>query len=581
MLCLHRILPIMPTSSFPARLLRAASATAVLALVACESRDDNRRTSADGNGGTVIITVAGDPSTLFPPLASSTQAQAVVRVLYDRLAEIGPSLNTIGDAGFTPRLARSWSWSPDSMQLTFTLDPRARWHDGVLVRARDVRFGFQVATDPAVASVQAPFLENVDSVSVADSLTAVIWFKRRKPSQFFDVAYNLDVLPAHHLDSIPLARLATHELTRAPIGTGRFRFARWERGAALELVADTSNYRGRARLDRVIWKVAPDFAAATITLFSGEADFLESLRPENVSELARTSTLRLLPYDGLNYTFLGFNLRARGSGPSTARPPHPIFGDVAVRRALSMAVDRQRVVTNVFDSLARVAIGPAPRALFPDTAALRPLPYDVTRARAMLDSLGWTDADNDGVREKNGQSLAFDILVPTSSETRRRFAVLLQEQLKAVGARVTVDALELNTVIARATARDFDAYMGGWSPTPGLAGIPSVWGSRSARTAGGQNWQSYESAEFDTQVKRALESFDRSRSTSAWVAAYQQILDDAPSIWLAEARTVAGVHRRVRVTGVRADQWYAGLADWTIDPKERLPRDEIGVRQAP
>jgi peptide/nickel transport system substrate-binding protein len=364
------------------------------------------------------------------------------------------------------------------------------------------------------------------------------------------------------------------------VGTGRFRFVRWERGTLLELVADTLSYRGRAKLDRVIWKVAPDFAAATITLFSGEADFLESLRPENVSELARTPTLRLLPYDGLNYTFLGFNLRARGTGPSIARPPHPVLGDAGVRRALSMAVDRQRLVTNIFDSLARVAIGPAPRVLFPDTAALRPLPHDPSRARALLDSLGWVDTDNDGVREKNGQSLAFDILVPTSSETRRRFAVLLQEQLKAVGARVNVDALELNAVIARATARDFDAYMGGWSPTPGLAGVPSVWGSRAARASGGQNWQSYESPEFDAQVKRALESFDRTQSAAAWVAAYQRILDDAPSIWLAEARTVAGVHRRVRVTGVRADQWYAGLADWTIDPAERLPRDEIGLRTA-
>lgn len=571
----------MMTITLPASARRLVASVVGLGLAGCGDRDQSAPVASDGTGGTVVITVAGDPTTLFPPLAATTQSQAIVRVLFDRLAEIGPTLNTIGDEGFTPRLASQWTWSADSMRLTFMINPAARWHDGRPVLARDVQFGFQIETDPAVASVQAPFLENIDSVSVADSLTAVVWFKRRKPSQFFDVAYNLDVLPAHRLDSIPRAELKTHAMLQQPIGTGRFRFVRWERGALLELMADTTNYRGRAKLDRVIWKVAPDFAAATITLFAGEADFLESLRPENVSELARTPTLRLLPFDGLNYTFLGFNLRARGTGPSTARPPHPVLGDVGVRRALSMAVDRQRLVTNVFDSLARVAIGPAPRALFPDTAALRPLPYDVARARALLDSLGWVDSDNDGLREKNGVALAFDILVPTSSETRRRFAVLLQEQLKQVGAKVGVDALELNAVIARASARDFDAYMGGWSPTPGLAGVPSVWGTRAARTAGGQNWQSYENAAFDAGVERALNSFDRAQSTAAWVAAYQQILDDAPSIWLAEARTVAGIHRRIRVSGVRADQWYAGLADWTIDPAERLPRDAIGLRPAP
>jgi peptide/nickel transport system substrate-binding protein len=198
----------MPLSRSHARSARAVVVASLATLTACGSRETTSNAPSDGTGGTVIITVAGDPNTLFPPMAASTQAQAVVRVLYDRLAEIGPSLNTIGDAGFTPRLATSWSWSADSMRLTFRLDARARWHDGQPVHARDVQYGFRVETDPAVASVQTPFLENIDSVSVADSLTVVVWFKRRKPSQFFDVAYNLDVLPAHRFDSIPMTRLA-------------------------------------------------------------------------------------------------------------------------------------------------------------------------------------------------------------------------------------------------------------------------------------------------------------------------------------------------------------------------------------
>ncbi|MCU0647247.1 MAG: peptide ABC transporter substrate-binding protein [Gemmatimonadaceae bacterium] len=560
------------------RLVRALGVVSLTGVAACGDRGAATTAAADGTGGTLVIAVAGDPNTLFPPLATTTQSQAIARILFERLAEIGPALNTVGDGGFTPRLAERWTWSADSMQLTFRLAPGARWHDGAPVRARDVQFGFQITTNPAVASVNAPFLENIDSVSTPDSLTATVWFKRRKPSQFFDVVYNLDVLPAHRLDSIPPAALAQHPLTREPVGTGRFRFERWERGALLELVSDTLNVRGRAKLDRVLWKVAPDFAAATITLFAGDADFLETLRPENVAELAKSPALRVLPYDALAYGFLGFNLRARGTGPSTSRPPHPVLGDVQVRRALSMAVDRARLVRNVFDSLGRVAIGPAPRALFPDTTSLRPLPFDVAHAKALLDSAGWVDGNGDGVREKNGVALAFEIMVPTSSETRRRFAILLQEQLQAVGAKVGVDALELNTVIARASSRDFDAYMGSWSPTPGLAGIPSVWGSRAARAEKGQNWQSYESAAFDAGVTRALESFDPATSRTAWVQAYQQILDDAPSVWLYEPRAIAGIHRRVRPTGLRADQWYAGLADWQIDPAERLPRDQIGLR---
>src|ERR1041385_6970890 len=112
-----------------------ALAVALLTVLACDNGQAGRPSAADDaeTGGTIVISVAGDPDVLFPPLLMSSSARQVSELVYDHLADLGSSLNTNGDAGFQPRLAKSWSWSPDSLRITFHLDPRARWHDGLPV----------------------------------------------------------------------------------------------------------------------------------------------------------------------------------------------------------------------------------------------------------------------------------------------------------------------------------------------------------------------------------------------------------------------------------------------------------------
>jgi peptide/nickel transport system substrate-binding protein len=547
-----------------------AALAALATLAACGGGDRPAPAGEAGeDGGTLVIAVPAEPATLFPPRAQSTQEYAVMGAIFDRLAEIGPDLQTLGDAGFTPRLAESWTWSPDSLSIAFRLHPRARWHDGAPVRAGDVRFTFATYTAEEVASKdRALLVDNIDSVTVRDSLTAVFWFKRRKPQQFFDATYHMFILPAHLLDTVPRAALAAHPFGRAPVGTGRFRFARWEPAARLEVVSDTANARGRARLDRVVWTIARDYGAATVSLFAGEADLYENLQLDNLPQVAAAPTLRLLGNPQLSHTFVGFNTRA----PKDRGAPHPVLGDAAVRRALAMAVDRERIVRAVFDSLGQVAIGPAPRALFPDPAALAPLPFDPARARALLDSAGWRDGNGDGVREREGRRLAFELLVPSTSAPRQRAALLVQEQLKSVGADVALRVLEISALVPRLDRRDFDAWMGAWTVNPGLQGLRTTW-----TTTARNNYQSWADAAFDAALDSALATFDPARHRALLVRAFQRAIDDAPSIWLFESRVPIALHRRLRPAPLRADAWHANLADWRVDPAERLDRDRIGV----
>ena len=116
-------------------------------------------------------------------------------MIYDRLADIGDSLNIVNDKGFTPRLADHWTWSADSLSIAFHVNPKAKWHDGVPVRSNDVRFTIASTKDSTLGSSTAALLTNIDSVSTPDSATAVYWFHARAPQQFYDAVYLLPIMP--------------------------------------------------------------------------------------------------------------------------------------------------------------------------------------------------------------------------------------------------------------------------------------------------------------------------------------------------------------------------------------------------
>ncbi len=555
--------------SFPRQPNPGALLLSIL-LLGCTQSDRRDTGSTDGSvyGGTLIVAIPAEPATLFPPTADASQEFAVINSVYDRLAEIGDHLETVGDRNFKPRLASSWAWSDDSLSIAFTVDSAARWHDGVPVSAEDLRYSFSVYRSDSLPSIDPSLLANIDSVSVRDPRTAVFWFRQRTPQQFYEATNHIYILPSHLLASIPISTLPASPIARNPVGTGRFRFREWVPGQRLEIIADTLNWRGRAMLDRVIWSIAPDYDAATVKLFAGEADFFEYLRPGDIPGINKSPNLKLVDNNTLQYYFLGFNMHA----PGNSTVPHPVFSDARVRRALSMAVDRAAMVANTYDSLGMVALGPAPRALIPDTNAFRQISYDPSHAAALLDSAGWRDSNGDGIRERDGQQLSFGILVPNSSAARRTLATLMQEQFRAVGVKVTPLVLDVVAFSNRTDNGRFDSYMGGWASSPGLTGTRQTWGSGGSGNAGG-----YSSAVFDADVDSALTTFDVAASHNWWARAFQQIIDDAPAIWLSELRAPVVVHKRFILPALRADGWYADLADWKTDPALRLPRDLIGL----
>lgn len=541
------------TDPFPMKIRWIAALTASFSIAGCSGE---RVARPDIRASTLVISAGGQPDILFPPLMATLPSRQISDLVFEHLAEPGDSLRIDGDAGFVPAIAKSWTWSSDSLAVVFQVDPRARWHDGRPVRSDDVQFTFDLYRDPVTASQRAAALENISGVRTVDSLAVEVRFRRRSPQQFFDAVYHVHILPAHVWKGVDRSRLREHSAARSPIGSGRYRFGSWTAGESIELNADSMHYRGAPRIPRVLWRTAADYSAAIKRLLGGEADVFEAVRTEYLPAVARNPSLKLLPYTSSEYGVLTFNLRSAAGGP------HPLFSDRALRRAITMGIDRDGIVRSVFDSLAVVAVGPLVRRPGSRLPVIRQLPFDTAAAARALDSLGWRRGD-DGFRSRAGRPLRFTLNVPSSSENRVRLAVLIQAMLANIGIRVITEQSDFSAFVDRETRRDFDALIHVWHADPGYGALRYTWGSPGA-VRGGANFGSYRNPVFDADVDSALRASAPGVRDRHLDRAYQTIVEDAPAVWLFEPIPLLGVSRRVNVVGVRPDAWWAGIGRWTI-----------------
>lgn len=519
--------------------------------------------------GTVIIAIGADAKTLFPAAAvASSQGKAMVEQLFDPLADIGPSLSTVDAANFAPRLASAWQWSNDSLAVTFTLDPRARWHDGVPVRAADVRYGYEVARDPASGSTAVGDLEAlVDSVSTRDSAHVTAHFKRRSPEAFFLFVSAFVPLPAHLLAAVPHDSLATGAFSRAPVGSGPFRFVTWRQGERLEITAVDGFYRGTPKIARVIFSVSGDPSTLAKQLFAGETDFLELLPASELATAATSKIVRTVHTPSMNFAYLQFNLHDGAS----ARP-HPVLGDPAVRRALAMGLDCTAMLQNVFEGTARLARGPfSSQQWSADTTIPQP-PFDRAHAAALLDSAGWR-VGADGVRAKNGRPLTFRVIAASSSKPRVQYAQLMQEQWRQLGVKLDVEVMDPPAIGAKVTTHAFDSFIQNLTAARSPAGgLRQAW-YRGSDGKNGINFGGYTSAELDAHADSAFTASSTTDARRHYRAVYQRIIEDVPAIFLFEQPTISGINRRLVTPPFIPGAWWKSVASWSIAPGAELPRD--------
>src|SRR5881398_3277274 len=279
----------------PSSRLTAAAALAGLLLVGACGRKGG---CAGDYCGTLVIATAGEPDILLPPVSEFSSTREVTEQLFLKLADLGPSGNTIGDEDFQPLLAERWEWDTPTT-LVFHLDPRARWQDGRAVTAADVAFTYDIYTDSLVRSPFRPSLRQIAAVTTRDSLTVVFRFRQRFPEMFYAAVYHMRILPSHLLREVPRSQWRSAAFGRAPVGDGPYRFVVWKAGESVELTADSTFFLGRPHIRRLIWRFTPNLQVAVTQVIAGDADTVEVLGPpDNVKRAQVAANLALYPYRG-------------------------------------------------------------------------------------------------------------------------------------------------------------------------------------------------------------------------------------------------------------------------------------------
>ena len=516
-----------------------------------------------------MIASPAEADVLLPAVSQSDVGHSIGDMIFLKLADIGPELNTVDDAAFVPRLAEAWAFE-DSVTLVFTLHPDARWHDGTPVRADDVVFTFGVYTDTLVGAPARPRLAQIRSVTARDSLTVAFAFARPYPEQLFDAVYHMWILPRHLLEGVPRREFASAAFGRDPVGAGPYRFVRWTPGESIELAGDSTFFLGRPGIRRVIWRfTGGDPPAALRLLLSGDADLLNYLWAEAQTEVEASADARVVPYlSSTTYSYLAFNFLS----PEDPTRPHPLFGDRRLRRAVTMAVDRGAVVRAVDGPDGVLARGPMGLAYWINDMPYAQLPFDSALARRELAALGWQDSDGDGILDRDGTSLSFELLVPSTSTPRRRSAVIVQEQLRRVGIDLQIGETDFTTFQERLQAGDFDVFFGTFGGDPSPSTIAEAW---TEDAVGGYNYGHYVDPAFDRAVAGALQARTLDAARAEWTAAITLINEDAAAVWMSASPPKAGVHRRLENVTIRGDNMTATLPQWHIAPSRMIARDRI------
>lgn len=515
---------------------------------------------------TLVIAVAGDPASPVPTLWRNDQGNRELSdLLFLRLADLGPGLNTIDEKSFVPRLARRWQ-RRDALTLVFELDPRARWHDGTPVTAHDVVFTLERAKNPALSPQTSTLLRRIRSVTAETEGRLVVRFSQSYPEQLYDATYHVPPLPSHLLESIAAESLATSPFVSRPIGDGPYRFVRRQPGQLVELAANTEFFLGAPRVTRVMFLTAKDPEARANLLLTGEVDAIDNIYAlPNWARLEALPAFQYYPVPGPTLVYANFNQR----DPADSASPHPILADPAVRRALLLALDRAEMIRAVYGPLARVPDGPLSAILNRSVDGPAPIRRDTAGARRLLASHGWLDHDGDGVLDKAGKPLAFSIMIPGVVASRVALGTQMQEAWRRLGIGAALDVVERNIYVERRNAGRFDLELSASSQDPTPSGLVQSW---TCAGIGGSNVSHYCDPRVDSLLARAAGATPN-QARQLYRDAVRQIAEDVPAIFLAAPVFGTPVHRRFTNVVVRPESSWSLVWQWALRPGLQIDRD--------
>ena len=526
-------------------------------------------------GGTLTYSTISGPKTFNLAISTETSSTEILDYVFEGLVETSWLTSEV-----EPSLAERWESSEDGLVWTFFLRKGVTWADGAPFSADDVIFTFAkiIYNDDIPASAR-PGL----TIRYRDAATQT-WKRGQVKAEKIDdhtVSFTLPVPFAPFLRSMGTSIYPRHILERhvddgtftstwdvgtAPgdiIGTGPFTIERYDAGERIVLGKNPRYWQKDTAgnplpyLDRIVYLVVPNLATSLLKFQAGETDFLNVtgehfpiLKPQ---EAAKNFTLfKRGPNFGT--TFLALNMNARKNPKHDTPFVDPVklgwFRTSAFRKAVAHSIDKDSIIDNVMNGLGYpqwAAVSPAAGDFHnPDVTRY---PYDIGKANALLDGLGWFDVDGDGVREDaEGNSIVFTLATNSGNTVRERVCTIIKQDLARIGIRVNLRFLEFNTLVSQLTSTyDWDAivigFTGGVEPHHGI----NFWHSGERLHLWFPN-QEEPATEWERRIDELFVSGSRELKHEKRVAIYhefQQIAsDNVPVVYTALAERITAIRNR-------------------------------------
>ena len=526
-------------------------------------------------GGTLTYSTISGPKTFNLAISTETSSSEILDYVFEGLVE-----TSWLTAEVEPSLAERWESSKDGLVWTFFLRKGVKWADGAPLSADDVVFTFsKIIYNKDIPASARPGL----TIRYRDAATQT-WKRGQVKAEKIDehtVSFTLPVPFAPFLRSMGTSIYPRHILERHVddgtftstwdvgtepgniIGTGPFTIERYDAGERIVLKRNPRYWQRDAAgnplpyLDRIIYLVVPNLATALLKFQAGETDFLNVtgehfpiLKPQ---EAAKNFTLYKR---GPNFgtTFLALNMNA-GKNPKNDAPfVDPVklgwFRTLAFRQAVAHSIDKDSIVDNVMNGLGYpqwAAVSPA-AGDFHNPNVTR-YPYDIGKANALLDGLGWFDVDGDGGREDaEGNNIVFTLATNSGNTVRERVCTIIKQDLARIGIRVNLRFLEFNTLVSQLTSTyDWDAivigFTGGVEPHHGI----NFWHSAERLHLWFPN-QGEPATEWERRIDELFVSGSRELEHEKRVALYHEFQeiasDNVPVVYTALAERITAIRNR-------------------------------------
>jgi peptide/nickel transport system substrate-binding protein len=504
--------------------------------------------------GVLRVGNVDEPDSLNPLFAHTDSTDQVAGLIYAGLLRYDDNGNFIPDLATQVPTYQNGGISKDGKTLTFHLRHNARWSDGAPLTVKDWVFTYHAVFNPANNTKTRYGWDEIASVHTPDDYTLIVHLKKVDGSilGLFGSAGGAAYppLPAHLLAKLPDINRAA--FNSHPISSGPFVLQEWNHGASLVFTANPYYFRGKPKLNKIVWKVIPNVNTLFEQLQTHEVDVYVGVDENHIPALADVRGITVTKKLIANWRHMGIN---------TSRPQ---LHDPRVRLAIIEAVDWKRINDKVYHGYNQLAVSDVYPTLWA-APKITPYPYDPEGAKNLLTQAGWA-MGSDGVLHKGPLGMHITISTNTEKQENQQAEVQIQSQLRPFGIDVQIRNYPTSLLFSQGGPLYTGKYDLEWSietngPDPDNRGL---WGGKYI-PPGGANTSWLNDPIVNKYAELAISTFDRNQRKAYYQKEEDRIHQMVPAqffYWETEYSAANSDLKNFKPAAFIQDTWNSW--EWSI-----------------